>query len=90
MRFLLTGYSDMDAAIAAINKGRIFYYCKKPWKKEELKMILLKGFDHYELTQSNRHLIAQLSKSVRELETFLYRASHDLRSPAGTSSLVKN
>lgn len=30
VRILLTGYSDMQATINAINKGKIFYYLSKP------------------------------------------------------------
>src|SRR5579859_3218347 len=30
-RILLTGYADMQAIINAINQGKIYYYCTKPW-----------------------------------------------------------
>ena len=84
VRILLTGYSDMQATINAVNKGKIFYYLSKPWKKEEVKGILLKAIDHYELTKKNKELIAKLSQSVNELQVFLYRASHDLKAPITT------
>ncbi|MBI3221174.1 MAG: hybrid sensor histidine kinase/response regulator [Bacteroidetes bacterium] len=84
VRILLTGYSDMQATINAVNKGKIFYYLSKPWKKEEVKGILLKAIDHFELTKKNRELISKLSQSVNELQVFLYRASHDLKAPITT------
>lgn len=81
IRILLTGYADMNAIIDAINKGRIFYYCTKPWKKDELRIVFLKAIEHYQLVKQNQELIHKLTRSVKELETFLYRASHDLKSP---------
>lgn len=84
VRILLTGFCDFQASIEAINRGKIFYYCTKPWKKEELKMILLKCIEHFLLIEGKKKLIVKLSESVRELELFLYRASHDLRAPIAT------
>ena len=40
IRMLLTGYSDIDAVIEAINTGRIFRYITKPWDERELKMTI--------------------------------------------------
>jgi DNA-binding NtrC family response regulator len=36
VRMLLTGYRDIDAAIQAVNTGRIFRYLTKPCGKAEL------------------------------------------------------
>jgi len=36
MRILLTGYSDMEAAIEAVNQGEIFRYVSKPWNPEDI------------------------------------------------------
>ena len=32
-RMILTGYSDIEAVISAINRSRIYYYFKKPWNE---------------------------------------------------------
>jgi len=39
-RVLMTGYSDVNIAIAAINEGSIFYYLTKPWTNDELTAML--------------------------------------------------
>ncbi len=36
LRILLTGYSDLDAAIDALNNGGIFRYLTKPWDPREM------------------------------------------------------
>ncbi|MDO9139843.1 MAG: response regulator [Methylobacter sp.] len=39
-RILLTGHTDMQSTIDAVNKGRIYHYCNKPWNNEELKLLV--------------------------------------------------
>ena len=36
--FLLTAYSDTDAAIKAINEVKLDYYLMKPWDPPEIKL----------------------------------------------------
>lgn len=80
-KILLTGFSDLQAIIDSINKGHIYYYCTKPWKKDELKTILLKGIEYGQLLAKNEALVKSLSRKIEEWEVFLYKASHDLKTP---------
>ncbi len=80
-RIILTGYSDVEAIISAINKGRIFRYITKPWDKEELKETIDFALESYNLKNENRQLIDQLKKTNKELDELVYRSSHDLRAP---------
>ena len=56
IRIVLTGYSDMQAIIDAINKGKIYHYVSKPWKADELKVILENALEAYHLRQRNEDL----------------------------------
>ncbi|PTU80332.1 two-component system response regulator [Pseudomonas indoloxydans] len=40
LRILLTGYSDLDAAVEALNNGGIFRYLTKPWGQQEMAFTL--------------------------------------------------
>ena len=40
LRILLTGYSDLDAAVEALNSGGIFRYLTKPWDQQEMSFTL--------------------------------------------------
>ncbi len=40
IRMILTGYSDMEAVIEALNKGKISKFIAKPWQKGELQKII--------------------------------------------------
>ena len=40
VRIIVTGYSEMDPILNAIEEGKIRSYIKKPWKTEELKSVI--------------------------------------------------
>ena len=40
VRMILTGYADIEAVIEAVNRGRIYYYFKKPWNEAEVRLTL--------------------------------------------------
>ncbi len=44
-RMILTGYSDIEAVIDAINRSRIYYYFKKPWKEWEVRLTLANALE---------------------------------------------
>lgn len=67
IRFLLTGYSDMDAVVDAVNKGEIHKYLTKPWNDEDLKLQVRQALSQYELVMENRRLTALTLKQNREL-----------------------
>ncbi len=66
-RMILTGYSDIKAVIDGINKGKIYYYLQKPWKEDEIKMVLNNAIDSVLLTRKNAKLIEQLRIVNEEL-----------------------
>ena len=81
MRILLTGYTDIQAVISAVNVGNIFRYLQKPWREDEIRQAIENAFEIYD---SRVQLIAknsELEKAYSELDKFVYSASHDMRSP---------
>jgi len=67
VRMILTGFSDVEAIITAINTGRVFRYITKPWDQTELKMTIDNACQMYTLQQSNKVLVEKLSVKVEEL-----------------------
>src|ERR671938_250642 len=38
VRIILTGYTDMEALVDAINCGQVYRYVAKPWNNEDLRL----------------------------------------------------
>ncbi len=55
-RMILTGYSDVNAAIDAINQGGATRFLMKPWNENELRLAVRDGLQRYQLIQENKRL----------------------------------
>jgi putative nucleotidyltransferase with HDIG domain len=67
MRVLLTGYTDTEAIIDAINSGGIHLYIKKPWHRDELLYAINQLLSKAELLIENRRLDELVKKQNSEL-----------------------
>jgi len=70
-RILLTGYTEVERLITAINAGRIFGYLAKPWHPEELLSLLQRAVETHHLRQERERLLADLRDKNRELTRLL-------------------
>jgi class 3 adenylate cyclase len=71
IRMILTGFSDIEVIISAINTGRVFRYITKPWDQNELRMTLDNACQFYSLQQKNKTLVEELQQKVLEQEKTL-------------------
>src|SRR4030042_5326384 len=67
LRIMLTGYTDINAAIEAINKGGAYQYITKPWKDDELIQIVRDGVYRYSLIRENKRLTELVKRQNEEL-----------------------
>ena len=51
IRILLTGYTDVEDLVDAINSGQVFKYITKPWNPENLKSVVEQASDTYKYTK---------------------------------------
>ena len=68
LKLIITGYSDIEAVIGAINEGQVFRYISKPWNPDELNSIIKEAFEKYELITKNRRLANSLQEANAKLE----------------------
>lgn len=71
IRILLTGYTDIQAVIDAINKGQIYHYITKPWDEEQLRNIINNAYEVFSLRAENKELIKSLLRVNEQLEFLL-------------------
>jgi DNA-binding NtrC family response regulator len=67
IRIILTGYTDVEAIIQAINKSRIYRYVTKPWDSEELRITLRRAVEAFHLTRENARLVAELRRAYERV-----------------------
>jgi two-component system response regulator HupR/HoxA len=60
IRIILTGYTDIESLIEAINAGSLFRYLTKPWKKDDLRHVVRQGAEMHRLAIDNLRLQAEL------------------------------
>jgi response regulator RpfG family c-di-GMP phosphodiesterase len=74
IRFLISGYSDMDVLVNAINKGFVQKYIQKPWDIDDLVVKVKEGLIRFRNTFENEKLVRLSKKQNKKL----YQLSHDL------------
>lgn len=78
IRIILTGYSDLEVIIRAVNECGIFRYMAKPWNLDEMKLTLDKGLESYRLKKENNFLIDRLTNTNQILEDKVNERTHQL------------
>lgn len=66
-RVLLTGFSDLEAVIDAVNRGHIWRYIAKPWEPEDLKQALKQAAERTRLRRSLDQSRVELERALMEL-----------------------
>src|SRR6185503_2360724 len=75
VRMILTGYTDIEALVEAINCGQVYRYVTKPWNNDELRLTVKRAMEHFEtnkksytLEHINQRLIARIEE-IQQLAT---------------------
>ena len=68
IRIMLTGYSDINGAMDAINRGGVYRYILKPWDDADLRLTVRDAVERYELVRQNQALTQELKEKNRALE----------------------
>lgn len=81
IRMLITGYSDIESVIDAINRGHIFRYIKKPWTDTDIRSAIEEANKYYVATSQLAIKNKELRIAYDELGKFTYSITHDMRGP---------
>ncbi|NWG14193.1 MAG: SpoIIE family protein phosphatase [Acidobacteria bacterium] len=71
VRIILTGFTDVDVLMEAINTCKVFRYIVKPWDPPDLLMTVERGLEVYKLSVENERFRRELirrERFARELE----------------------
>ncbi|NJR39571.1 MAG: response regulator [Leptolyngbyaceae cyanobacterium CSU_1_4] len=59
MRIILTGFTDVEDLVDAINSGQVYKYITKPWDPNELKSVVQRAAETYELLKQRTEELLQ-------------------------------
>lgn len=72
VRIMLTGNSDQQTAIQALNEGNLFRFLTKPCPTEQLRQALQAGVEQYQLVTAEKQLLEEtLNNSLQVLVDIL-------------------
>ncbi|MBE8967488.1 response regulator [Nostocales cyanobacterium LEGE 12452] len=76
IRIILTGYTDVEDLVEAINAGKVFKYVTKPWEAEELKAVVRQALDTHNVLKARTR---ELTRTLRQ-ESLLNTVTNTIRS----------
>lgn len=68
IRLLLTGYSDVQSIIDAINRGEIYRYITKPWDDHDIVLVVKQALERQELEKEKKRLEELTQRQNDELK----------------------
>jgi two-component system probable response regulator PhcQ len=67
IRIIVTAYTDMDAAIAAVNSGAIYKYVTKPWDPAQLELTLKQSLEFFMVQDERDQLLREKMSVLRNM-----------------------
>jgi diguanylate cyclase (GGDEF)-like protein/PAS domain S-box-containing protein len=78
-RILLSDYRDGELLAAALNRGHVFAFARKPWNTDELRPTLRAAVAHHKSEQTNSRDRQLLQHLMQNLPEAIYIKDADLR-----------
>lgn len=74
MRIILTGFTDVEDLVEAINSGQVYRYITKPWDPNELKAVVQRAAETYELLKQRTEELRRSQAQTSLLSTIVQTA----------------
>lgn len=71
VRIILTGFTDVEDLVEAINSGQVYKYITKPWDPNELKMVVQRAAETYELLKQRTEELHRAQAQTELLATIV-------------------
>jgi signal transduction histidine kinase len=95
IRIIITAYCDSETILQSINQGKVFHFISKPWSNNELKNIIKRAIEAFNLKREKTELVNYLQSLNTELQaakskaeesellksSFLANMLHEIRTP---------
>jgi signal transduction histidine kinase len=88
IRIVLTGYTDVDTVLDAINRGHVYHFLGKPWQAVELRQVVRRGLERFtaeaerlQLLDDLRAACARAQREAEQKSRLLALTAHELGTP---------
>ncbi|MEL6460761.1 MAG: response regulator [Cyanobacteria bacterium J06636_27] len=71
VRIILTGFTDIEDLVDAINAGQVYRYITKPWDPEELKGVVQRAAETYDLLKQRTEELRRANSQMALLTSSL-------------------
>ncbi|NDJ17834.1 response regulator [Myxacorys almedinensis] len=71
MRIILTGFTDVEDLVEAINSGQVYKYITKPWDPNELKAVVQRAAETYDLLKQRTEELRRSQSQTALLSTLI-------------------
>jgi GAF domain-containing protein/CheY-like chemotaxis protein len=85
IRIILTGYTDVDDLVEAINSGKVFKYVTKPWDDQELRQVVRQASDTHNVLKARTE---ELRRNLRR-ETLLNTITSTIRGELSYAEILQ-
>ncbi|MGJ3253647.1 MAG: response regulator [Elainellaceae cyanobacterium] len=85
IRIILTGYTDVEDLVEAINSGKVFKYVTKPWDDAELKSVVRQAMDIHNVLKARTY---DLRRTLRQ-ESLLNDLNQAIRGALSSRQILQ-
>ena len=71
IRIILTGFTDVEDLVEAINSGQVYKYITKPWDPGELKDVVKRATETYALLRQRTHELGRAQQQATLLKALV-------------------
>ena len=68
VRIILTGFTDVEDLVQAINNGQVYRYITKPWEPKTLRQLVQQAAHTYELLKTSNHALYVAEHQVQLMD----------------------
>lgn len=76
VRIILTGFTDVEDLVDAINSGQVYKYITKPWDPQELKQVVAKARETHEILKERLTALEHGHSHAQLMTTILQTAQN--------------
>lgn len=90
IRMIISGYTDSEDIISAINEAGIYHFVTKPWHPDSLILLLKNAAELFELQRKNEILSVELRMSPSRLQSAMNQKRKRLRDDYSGDQIVRS